>query len=123
MRAGLLNLRRAFSLPWGRGVSASPDGIRADATDNKLMLASAHRFASGRGRKLSNGAAFSLFRSHLFYCTLLAQCPQTARGPGNGAQQTSPRPRSRRLSALRQTALLALQQTVSAQQNVQRRWC
>ena len=58
MRAGLLNLRRAFSLPWGRGVSASPDGIRADATDNKLMLASAHRFASGRGRKLSNGFVF-----------------------------------------------------------------
>ena len=36
MRAGLLNLRRAFSLPWGRGVSASPDGIRADATDKLL---------------------------------------------------------------------------------------
>ena len=55
MRAGLLNLRRAFSLPWGRGVSASPDGIRADATDNKLLrVASAlHRFASARGRKFS----------------------------------------------------------------------
>jgi len=59
MRAGLLNLRRAFSLPWGRGVSASPDGIRPamQQTTKLLRVASAlHRFASARGRKLSNGA-------------------------------------------------------------------